>query len=111
MKVRKDIHVQEVEKWTIFGSINVNALEKVVETEGYAEKGAGWNWEIDLEEPCPGINKENVAAWVLKQQSVRRCASQLCRRCWGNIVNVTDIEDIKATAMEIILKKRRGDLK
>jgi hypothetical protein len=110
--------LQEVEKWitgpvqdTTFGYLNFNALVRVVLEEDIAEKVASWNCEIDLEEPCPGINKENVAAWVLKQQSVRRCASQLCRRCWGNIVNVTDIEDIKATAMEIILKKRRGDLK
>ncbi len=60
--------LQEVEKWitpgsvqeTIFGYINCNALEKAVKKE-IAEKVESWNWEIHLEEPCPGINKKNVA--------------------------------------------------
>jgi hypothetical protein len=87
-----NIHMQEVEKWiigsvqdTIFGYINSNALEKAVEKD-IAERVASWNWEIDLEEPCPGINKKNVAVGTLKPQSVRWYALRLCRRWWGNML-------------------------
>jgi hypothetical protein len=56
----KNTHVQEVEEWiarpvkeTIFGFIKSNALEKAVEKD-INGKMAGWNWEINLEEPCLG---------------------------------------------------------
>jgi hypothetical protein len=45
-----------------------------------------WNWRIDLEEPCPGINQKHVVVKRLKPQLVRRYALRLCRRWRGNIL-------------------------
>jgi hypothetical protein len=66
MKV-KNVQVQEVEEWiartvkeTILGYIKPKALERAVEKD-ITEKIASWNWEINLEESCPGINKANGA--------------------------------------------------
>jgi hypothetical protein len=109
----KNINVQEVEKWiaglvkeTIFGCcINFYALEKPVE-KAMAERVPSWNWEIDLEESCSGINKKNVAVETKTKASGTVCVAALQEIVGKDIVNVVGFKERKATVMETSLEKQ-----
>jgi hypothetical protein len=54
------------------GFIKSNALDKAVE-KGINEKMASLNWEMNLEEPCLGLNQKNVAMATKGKVSVMVC--------------------------------------
>jgi hypothetical protein len=106
----KNLLVEEVEEWiarlvkeTSYGFIKSNALEKAVE-EDIKDKMASWNWEINLEEPCLGLKQKNVAMATKGKMSVMVCYATMEEVVEKHIVKAIDLDKIKATVMETILK-------
>jgi hypothetical protein len=108
----KNVHVQEVEEWiartvkeTILGYIKSKALERAVEKD-IMEIIASWNWEIDLEESCPGIKKTNVAMAIKTKVSSMVCFETVREVVKKDIVNAVNFEEIKAPVIETIMKNK-----
>jgi hypothetical protein len=60
-------------------------------------------WEMHLEEPCEGMVKEDVAM-AMKKKVV--CFGTMKEVVGNHIVNAIDFDEIKSTAMVIILKNK-----
>jgi hypothetical protein len=74
------------------------------------ERIASWNWEIDLDKPCPGINKTNVAMAMKRKVSVMVCFETMQEVVGKDIADAVNFEEIKATVIETIVKsKARGE--
>ncbi len=108
----KNEHVQEVEEWiittvnkTLCEYIKSKALEKTMEKR-INEEMARSNWEMNLEEPCEGMVKEDVAMAMKKKISAMICFGTMKEVMGNHIVNSIDFDEIKATAMATILKTK-----
>jgi hypothetical protein len=108
----KNEHVQEVEEWiittvnkTLCEYIKSKALEKTMEKR-INEEMARSNWEMNLEEPCEGMVKEDVAMAMKKKISAMICFGTMKEVIGNHIVNAIDFDEIKATAMATILKTK-----
>jgi hypothetical protein len=107
----KNKHVQEVDeliattvKETLFHYIKSNALERTVE-KCMNKEMARSSWDMNLEEPCEGMSKEDVAMAMKRNVSAMICRGNI--EVVGNhIVNAIDFDEIKSVAMETILKKQ-----
>jgi hypothetical protein len=60
----------------------------------------------DLEEPCEGMVKEDVAMATKKKVSLMICFGTMKEVVGNHIVNAIDFDEIKSTAMVIILKNK-----
>jgi hypothetical protein len=68
---------------------------------------ASWNWEMNLDEPCPGLNQKNVAMATKGKVSVMICSATMEEVVGKHTVGAVELEDkIKATVMETILKNK-----
>jgi hypothetical protein len=67
---------------------------------------ASWNWEIDLEESCPGMNKTNVAMATKTEVSSMVCFETVEEVVRKDIVNAANFEEIKAVVIETIVKNK-----
>jgi hypothetical protein len=89
---------------TLFEYIKSKALEKTVEKRINKEM-ARLNWEMNLEEPCEGMVKEDVAMATKKTVSAVICFWTMKEVVGNHIVNLIDFDKIMAAAMETIMKK------
>jgi hypothetical protein len=111
-KVKKKKHIQEVEKWiattvmeTLFDYIKSKALEKTVEKRINKEMTRS-KWEMNVDKPCEGIIKEDVAMAMKKKVSAMICFETMKEVVGNHIVNLIDSDEILARAMETILKSK-----
>lgn len=101
----KNIRVLEVQKWitnavrqTVFEHINCPVLEESVR-KIIADRVAGWNWEIDLEEESPFVTKTNVVLSAAESVRGMECIATLQELIEKQIVNAIDFEELEATAI------------
>jgi hypothetical protein len=92
-------------KETLFDYIKSKALEKTVEKR-INEEMARPNWEMNLEEPCEGMVKEDVAMAMKKKGSAMICFGTMKEVVGNHIVNLIDFDEIMAAAMQTILKNK-----
>ena len=101
----KNKHVREVEEWiattvkeTIFHYIKSNALRETVE-KCINKELARSSCEMNLEEPCEGMSKEDVAM-AMKRKVSEMIYFATMKEVVGNAI---DSDEIKVTAMETIV--------
>ncbi len=111
-KVKKKKHIQEVEKWiattvmeTLFDYIKSKALEKTVEKHINKEMARS-SWDMNLEEPCEGMSKEDVAMAMKKKGSAMICSASMKEVVGNHIVNSIKFDEILATTTETILDNK-----
>jgi hypothetical protein len=102
----KNQHVQAVEDWigttvkeTLFEYIKSKALEKTVEKRINEEMERS-NLEMNLEEPCEDMVKEDVA------MAMKKTVSSMKEGVGNHIVNSIDFDEIMAVALETIMKNK-----
>ena len=108
----KNQHVQAVEDWigttvkeTLFEYIKSKALEKTVEKRINEEMERS-NLEMNLEEPCEDMVKEDVAMAMKKTVSSMICFGTMKEVVGNHIVNSIDFDEIMAVALETIMKNK-----
>jgi hypothetical protein len=108
----KNQHVQAVEEWiattvkeTLFEYIKSKALEKTVEKR-INEERARSNLEMNLEEPCEDIVKENVAMAMKKTVSSMLCFGTMKEVVGNHIVNSIDFDEILTVALDTLTKNK-----
>jgi hypothetical protein len=110
-------HVQQLEKWikgsvqqTILGgSINFNALGRAVEKH-ITESVASWYWDIPQQKQCPGEIKKDWVEGTRTSVKARISIATMQEVVEKQIVNAIDLDELKSTAMGIILNNQeRGE--
>jgi predicted O-linked N-acetylglucosamine transferase (SPINDLY family) len=108
----KNQHVQAVEEWiattvkeTLFEYIKSKALEKTVKKR-INEEMARSNLEMNLEEPCEEMVKEDLAMAMKKTVSSMICFGTMKEVVGNHIVNSIDFDEIMAVALETIMKNK-----
>jgi hypothetical protein len=111
-KVKNQHVVQAVEEWiattvkeTLFEYIKSKALEKTVEKR-INEEMARSNLEMNLEEPCEDIVKEDVAMTMKKTVSSMLCFGTMKEVVGNHIVNSIDFDQILTVALDTITKNK-----
>jgi hypothetical protein len=108
----KNQHVQAVDEWiaitlkeTLFEYIKSKALEKTVEKR-INEEMARSNLDMNLEEPCEDMFKEDVAMAMKKTVSAMICFGTMKKVVGNHIVNLIEFDKIMAVALDIIMKNK-----
>jgi hypothetical protein len=94
----------KVGKRDFIGLHQLNALEKAVEKD-MNDKKTSWNWEMNLEEPCLGLNQRNVATATKGKVSAMVCFATLEEVVGKEIMDATELDKIKGYSDEDHLKK------
>jgi hypothetical protein len=90
---------------TIFHSINFTAMKDVVESDITAAVG-NWHLMVDLQEPCSAESKNRVALAIEDAVTATSCFATLKDEVENQIINASNFEEIKARAIEIIVRNQ-----